>query len=111
MDRMHLTYSAHRITGVDIRWGLSNRPLWKTLEELHPSVAVKWVDRFSAFEAIAAEWVLAATFESAFKVEVPDRAQALRSIYLELQRVFWGFNYISEMFDALGDETRDPKPF
>jgi len=94
------------VTSVHIQWGAENRPLWKTLENLPLHAAIKWCDRFSPFEAVAAEWAFAGCFESMFGVEPPPRAQDLRTVYSEIQRLLWSFHYCAQMFQALGDDIR-----
>lgn len=82
------------------------RPLWKTLESLSPAVAVKWVDRFSVYESIAAEWALCMCYEKTFEIVVPERASAIRTLLLEFQRLLWSFNYVALVFQSIDDDFR-----
>jgi formate hydrogenlyase subunit 5 len=106
-NRTKLNFDGDYVTSVNIKWGGENRPLWQTLEKLPMQAAVKWCDRFSPFEAIAAEWAYARCFESMFALDIPPRAQDLRSVYAEVQRLLWAFQYCGVLFKSLGDEIRN----
>ncbi len=105
-ERSKLNFDGDVITSVKIRWGAESRPMWKTLENLPLQAAIKWCDRFSPFEAIAAEWAYARCFETMFGIDVPTRANDLRSVYAEVQRLLWAFEYCGNLFHAFGDEIR-----
>lgn len=104
--RTALKFDGDRIEQASIRWGANDRPLWKTLESLDLAVAVKWADRFSAYEAISAEWCMAGAIEKANNIICPPRAEFLRTIYAEIQRLLWCFQYLGKIFKILGDEIR-----
>ncbi|MGE3973493.1 MAG: hypothetical protein AB7F59_03095 [Bdellovibrionales bacterium] len=105
-ERSEITYNGDRIKSVEISWGSENRPLWKTLDRMPIAMSVKWADRFSPFEAISSEWVLAAALEKAHKIQVPERAEYLRTIYAEVQRLAWCFQYLIRIFKAIDDPIR-----
>ena len=105
-NRMRFSFDGDRINSASIKWGAENRPLWATLDKLPLQAAVKWVDRFSPFEAIAVEWTFSQCFEEMFGIEIPARAQDLRTIYSEVQRLLWAFHYCANLFKTLGDEIR-----
>jgi Ni,Fe-hydrogenase III large subunit len=105
-ERARLAFDGDSVTSVQIHWGEEDRPLWKVLQNLPLHAAVKWCDRFSPFEAVAAEWAFAECFEAMFGLAVPDRAQDLRSVYAEVQRLLWSFEYCGNLFRALGDDIR-----
>lgn len=86
-------------------------PLWKQVENLNPYLGVKWVDRFSPMEAVAAEWALAMAYEQLSGYVLPKRSQYLRSIALEIQRMVWSYNYLGKVFSAIGDELRKEQAF
>jgi Ni,Fe-hydrogenase III large subunit len=67
---------------------------------------IKWICRTSSYEGLACEWSLALAFESALKIKIPVRAEYIRALLAELQRILWGFHYLSMTFRSLGDEPR-----
>jgi Ni,Fe-hydrogenase III large subunit len=105
-SRSEITYDGDRIKAVKIHWGSENRPLWQALDNMPLRVAIKWVDRFCPFEAVSAEWALAGTVEKAYHIQVPERANFLRTIYAEVQRLAWSFNYLVRIFKAMDDSIR-----
>jgi len=100
-----ITLNGDRIQKVKASWGQGYRPLWRVLENLEPHEAVIWSDRFSPMESIACEWALAMAFERPNGIEVPLRAQYLRSIYAEIQRIGWAFHTLSRVFKSVGHEV------
>src|SRR5687768_16752419 len=106
MQRFDIHYRENATSSVKINWGFEDRPLWRVLDKLQLGMAIKWVDRFSPFEAIACEWAVASSLERALKIEVPERAEHLRAIYLEIQRTLWSFDYYANIFRVIGDDIR-----
>jgi Ni,Fe-hydrogenase III large subunit len=106
MQRIDIRYNENKVQTVSFKWGLEKRPLWEAISKLPIDVAIKWVDRYGPFEAIASEWAVASAVEKALKIHVPERAEHLRAIYLEIQRVLWSFDYFARMFAAMGEDIR-----
>src|SRR4051812_34991451 len=104
--RFRFKYDGDRIVDMKMSWDIERRPLWKTLSNLSPTIAIKWIDRFSPFEAVACEWAFAGALEKHHNIKVPPRAEHIRTIYLEIQRILWSLRYISNIFSALSDEIR-----
>ena len=63
-----LRFEKDHLGEIKLAWGREVRPLWDTLSQLPAYHAVKWVDRFSALEALASEWALARALEKAFRI-------------------------------------------
>lgn len=95
-----------RVSRVELRWGRHQRPLWRSLEKLTPDAQIKWIDRVSAFEAVSCEWALALVYEKALNIQVSNRANHIRALLSELQRLLWGFDFLSKTFRALQDSIR-----
>lgn len=106
-----LKYRGHSVEAVKFPWGLEQRPLFETVHKMHPSVAVKWVDRFSAVEAIFCEWSLTLAFEKAYHIQPNQRTESLRTLHAEIQRMVWLTNFLIRIFRALRDEIRLEQAF
>ena len=87
-----------RITDLVFNWGLEQRPLFETLSELPPHLAVRWVDRFAPLESLSAEWVLCMAYERAFGIQPPRKADWIRALQCEIQRVLWSCHYFANFF-------------
>ena len=96
-----------RISKIEFEWEIEQRPLWETLAELPPNLAVRWSDRFAAYESLSAEWALCMAYESAFRWEPPRRAQWIRALQCEFQRVLWCCRYFARVFQVLQDGYRE----
>ncbi|MEQ1876645.1 MAG: hypothetical protein ABL958_08360 [Bdellovibrionia bacterium] len=106
MQRLEMHSHEHKVSQVDVHWGLEARPLWNILGTLAPNALIKWVDRFSPMESIACEWAVVNAFENTLKISVPSRVQNMRAIYLEIQRVLWSVHYFAGIFKAVEDDIR-----
>lgn len=101
-----LNIESERVARVQFKWGRESRPLLQSLKGLPANHMIKWISRTSSFEGLACEWSLALAFESALKLKIPVRAQSIRALLAELQRILWGFHFLATLFRALGDEPR-----
>ena len=63
--RFSFEYNGEYVVQAKLEENFEARPLIKTLEIMDPQIAVKWIDRFSPFEAVASEWALASILEKA----------------------------------------------
>lgn len=94
------------VSQIRFRWGLEQRPIWQSLKNLHPQDKIKWIDRANPFEAIAMEWSLVLAYEKNLKIKVPTRAEYIRALLAELQRMLWGFNVLYQVFLSIEDRIR-----
>lgn len=101
-----LNIESELVRSVHFKWGREARPLLKSLKGLPADHMIKWICRTSSYEGLACEWSLALAFESGLKLKIPVRAEYIRALLAELQRILWGFHYLSMTFKALGDEPR-----
>jgi formate hydrogenlyase subunit 5 len=109
--RIEIRYRENVTHQIKVNWGIEDRPLWQVLDSLSVDMAIKWVDRFSPFEAIASEWAVASAIERSLQMRVPDRAEHLRAIYLEIQRTLWAFDYYIGIFRSIDDDIRREEAF
>lgn len=101
-----LNIDSERVDRVRFAWGREFKPLFESLRDLPPDPMIKWVSRTSSYEGFACEWALAQAFEEAAKIQVPTRGQSIRGLLAELQRILWGFHFLSSIFRAIGDVPR-----
>jgi NADH-quinone oxidoreductase subunit D len=109
--RSQIAFDGDRIQAVQIKWDSEDRPLWKTLDSMPIESSIKWIDRFCPFESISAAWAMSRTIEKAHKIVVTNRTEFLRTIYAEVQRLAWSFNYLSRVFKAMDDSIRTQQIF
>ncbi len=109
--KSEVDFAKDKVVTFKVRWGRENRPLWKNLERMNPVQAVKWVERFSPNESVAAATTLAQIIEKAFQIEVSPRARQLRLLYLEIQRLNWSFLVLSQIFSNMQDRLRFQQAF
>ncbi len=81
------------------------RPFWKTLENLDPDISVKWVTNFSSSESVAVSWCLSRLFERIWDLESPERAEYIRVLFCELQRIEWGMIQLARILNKLDLKT------
>ncbi len=100
-----MAYDGDLIAAVQIKRGTHIRPLWAKMESLKPEHMILWADRFDSLCPIASEWALSQAVEAAAKIKVPKRAQYVRTILCELNRLVWLTTYLSRITYALGQRS------
>jgi NADH-quinone oxidoreductase subunit D len=100
-----LEFDGDILTKAQIAKGDQVRPIWKKLERLSPAEMVIWVDRLDSLCAIACEWALAQAIEEAMGVTVGKRAQFVRTILCEINRLVWLTSYLGRMTQILNQRT------
>ncbi|MBK9293043.1 MAG: hypothetical protein IPM57_01110 [Oligoflexia bacterium] len=102
MKNFTVHHDGDLIRRLEINKGFSQRPLWKTLENLSPQEMVIWVDRMDTLCPVSCEWALVQAFESAANIKVSTHIQVVRSIFSELNRLIYLMTYLSNMIKHLG---------
>ncbi|MDZ4677572.1 MAG: hypothetical protein SGI74_08685 [Oligoflexia bacterium] len=97
-----LAYDGDLIASVQIKRGANIRPLWAKMESLHPEHMILWADRFDSLCPIASEWALCQALEASAKIKIPKRAQFVRTILCEINRLVWLTTYLGRFTHALG---------
>jgi Ni,Fe-hydrogenase III large subunit/Ni,Fe-hydrogenase III component G len=82
------------IINLEIRLGWTHRGIEKLLEGKEPREAVKIFERISGDTAFGYSLAFCQSVEKILKVDVPIRAQILRVIFLELERLY---NHANDM--------------
>ena len=96
-----VNYEGDIVKKVSVLRRREQRPLWDTLKNIEITRAIGWADRFDGYCALAAEWSVALALESAFKIEVSNRNQFIRTLHAEVNRLVYHTTYLSRVVASL----------
>ncbi len=103
--RLHLSLDGEVIAAGRVERGFLHRGLEKTLE-LHPwQAAISYADRLDPEGSAFGELALCLAVEEIGEIPVPLRAQAIRVLLCELNRVSCHLGYIARMANSVGADT------
>lgn len=103
--RLDLHLDGERIVSARIETGYLHKGLEKTLEGRNWFSAIVGADRLDSLGSSFSEMALCLAVEEICNIQVPRRAQAIRLILCELNRVSNHLSYLAKMSQCVGFET------
>lgn len=94
-----------RVAQVSSQFGFGHKGLERHLESVTWSAAIPWVDRLDSESAVFCEWSFSAAVEQLSGLRVPDRAQWVRLLLLELSRIVSHLRFAVRVARSVGAET------
>lgn len=102
--RLNLVLDGEVITSCSVETGFSHKGLEKTLELRRWTSILPCVDHLDPEAAIFGEVVLCRAVEEICEIEVPKRAQAIRSMLGEMVRITSHLGFLARMARSVGSE-------
>ncbi len=99
---LDIDYDRDLIKRVSFKKGQSVRPLWSVIENLPPDQMIIWVDRMDSLCPISCEWALAQALEKSCGIILPKRAQFVRTVFAEINRLVYLTTYLGGIVEAAG---------
>jgi len=103
--KLRVSVDGEVISGIMIESGFQHRGLEKAIERQPWHAGIMYADRLDPEAAASAELALCLAVESISGVEVPKRAQVVRIILAELNRISSHLGFLAKMARAVGAMT------
>lgn len=103
--RLRLRLDGEVVVAAETEIGFLHKGFEKLFEQLSWRATIPYVDRLDPEGAAFSELVLCQCVEEIAEIQVPPRAQAIRVILCELNRVSSHMDYIIHLAKAVGSDT------